>query len=321
MPRRYLRETILDSEPVNALSPQAEVFYRRLMSVVDDYGLFDARPRVLRSRLYALQLDKVRETDLERWIAECVKAGLMRLYESNGKPFIEFFKLGAPRTLKPRWPVPPDWPDLPEPDDPARTCAQTRANGPYSVSVSETVSIARSDAGAGEPARAQAAPENPESRGRGHSSSPSPLRGGGRGEGSSADAATLAALLKSKGITDPDYAEWGERIAALLGWLTPRQKSAIVVWHRRLGKATAAELHAAADDLAARTEPLKWANQVLPAINASIQRQRDQAKRKEPSLFRVPFEPPSPEERAAMSRQLAEAKARLGAFTIEEPQR
>jgi hypothetical protein len=41
MPSRLLREGILDSEAVNALSFAAEVFYRRLMSVVDDFG----RPR------------------------------------------------------------------------------------------------------------------------------------------------------------------------------------------------------------------------------------------------------------------------------------
>ena len=36
MPNRILREGILTSERVNALSWEAEVFYRRLMSAVDE---------------------------------------------------------------------------------------------------------------------------------------------------------------------------------------------------------------------------------------------------------------------------------------------
>lgn len=35
MPSRILREGILTSERVNALAPLEELFYRRLMSVVD----------------------------------------------------------------------------------------------------------------------------------------------------------------------------------------------------------------------------------------------------------------------------------------------
>jgi hypothetical protein len=42
MPVRILREGILTSERVDTLSPAAEVFYRRLMSVVDDFGRFSA---------------------------------------------------------------------------------------------------------------------------------------------------------------------------------------------------------------------------------------------------------------------------------------
>ena len=42
MPNRILRDTILRSERVARLSPTAELFYRRLMSVADDYGRYYA---------------------------------------------------------------------------------------------------------------------------------------------------------------------------------------------------------------------------------------------------------------------------------------
>ena len=49
MPNRILREGILSSERVDALSEGAEILYRRLMSVVDDYGRYFAHPTLIRS--------------------------------------------------------------------------------------------------------------------------------------------------------------------------------------------------------------------------------------------------------------------------------
>lgn len=106
MPSRLLREGILDSDAVNALSFPAEVFYRRLMSVVDDFGRFDGRTAVLKGRLYALK-PTVRESDITHWIAECEKAGLILLYRVDSKPYILFRKLGPARAKESRYPHPP----------------------------------------------------------------------------------------------------------------------------------------------------------------------------------------------------------------------
>lgn len=83
MPSRIIREGILTSERINSLSFPAEVFYRRLMSVVDDFGRFDARLSMLRASCYPLKVDVVREADISRWIAECEKAGVVALYAAN----------------------------------------------------------------------------------------------------------------------------------------------------------------------------------------------------------------------------------------------
>jgi hypothetical protein len=84
MPNRILREGILTSERVNALEWESEVFYRRLMSVVDDFGRFAAHPSLLRAALYPLQLEKVREASISRWLAACEAVGLVRLYTQSG---------------------------------------------------------------------------------------------------------------------------------------------------------------------------------------------------------------------------------------------
>lgn len=140
MPNRILRESILDSEAVDQLSVAAEVFYRRLMSVVDDFGRFDARPSVLRSRCYPLRVTTAREADISRWLAECEKAGLIVLYSVDGKQYLLFHKLGEPRAKSSKFPAPPAGTVAA-----ARTCAHMR---PYSSS--------DSDSGAGsEPPRSE----------------------------------------------------------------------------------------------------------------------------------------------------------------------
>jgi hypothetical protein len=89
VPNRILREGILTSDRVDALSAEAEVFYRRLMSVVDDFGRFDGRLAILKAACYPLRADKVPDARLRGWLDECVRAGLVRPYGVGGKPYLE----------------------------------------------------------------------------------------------------------------------------------------------------------------------------------------------------------------------------------------
>lgn len=148
MPSRLLRETILDSEAVNKLSVHAEVFYRRLMSVVDDFGRFDGRAQVLRSRLYPLRIDTVREADIARWIAECEKAGLIALYAVDRKPYILFRKLGSPRAKESKFPPPPDGTEnaSTHPFTDENGCKRTQTDAPYSGSGSGASSDSKESA-------------------------------------------------------------------------------------------------------------------------------------------------------------------------------
>ncbi len=86
MPTRLIRQGILDSERVNRLSIEAELFYRRLLSVVDDYGRFDARPTMLRVNCFPLRVDHVDNNQLVDWLSECTAQGLILLYAQNGSP-------------------------------------------------------------------------------------------------------------------------------------------------------------------------------------------------------------------------------------------
>lgn len=108
MPTRLIREGIIASDRVNELDWPAEVFYRRLLNKVDDHGLYDARPSILRASLYPLALDRVREADVQRWIAACVKAGLIRLYEAEGKPYLLVLDTRWQVRSEAKYPLPPE---------------------------------------------------------------------------------------------------------------------------------------------------------------------------------------------------------------------
>lgn len=108
MPERMIKPEILTDDAVDQLSAEAEVFYRRLFSVVDDYGRFDGRLPVLRAALFPLKLATVVDAHIEEWLGECIQAGLLRAYAVEGKPFIAFTDFNQRlRNKRSKWPEPP----------------------------------------------------------------------------------------------------------------------------------------------------------------------------------------------------------------------
>lgn len=107
MPNRILREGIITSERVGALSWPAEVFYRRLMSVVDDFGRYFGKPMALRAACYPMQLDRVKDADIEKWLAELTENRLLRLYDVDGTTFLELLDFRQQvRAKKSKYPDP-----------------------------------------------------------------------------------------------------------------------------------------------------------------------------------------------------------------------
>lgn len=132
MPNRILRDGVLSSEAVASLGWPAEVLYRRLMSVVDDYGRFSASPKLIRAACYPLQIDKVSDSDIEKWLACVQKAALVRVYPApDGKRYLQIEKFGQQVRSKSKFPGP---------DDSASNCAQPLANAHLDVFGVEDVS-------------------------------------------------------------------------------------------------------------------------------------------------------------------------------------
>ena len=94
MPNRIVRPGILTSDRVDALSPEAEVFYRRLMSKADDYGRFDGDWRVLRAELYPLRSESTTQEQIEGRLAECTQ-----LLAGEEEPLISQYFIGRKRYL------------------------------------------------------------------------------------------------------------------------------------------------------------------------------------------------------------------------------
>lgn len=129
MANRVVRDGILDSERVNKLSWAGEVFYRRLMSIVDDFGRGDGRASILRSKLYPLKLERVSEADIIKWMGECTEAELVSQYVVEKKPYFELLDFNQQvRIKKSKYPANPKNGPIMIADD--ITCApETKPNG------------------------------------------------------------------------------------------------------------------------------------------------------------------------------------------------
>ena len=95
MPNRIIRETILTSRAVNSLTAEEEVFYRRLMSIVDDWGRCEADEDMLLAQLYPLQLSRRTAADCGRLLSRVSSVRttdgdpLVLVYTVDGRKYLQ----------------------------------------------------------------------------------------------------------------------------------------------------------------------------------------------------------------------------------------
>lgn len=112
MPNRGIKESILTSQTIDRLSPLAERFFYRLLLVCDDYGRTDADPRVLRSRCFPLQIDRVSNEDVAGWLEELESVGLILTYHHADRSYLQFINWDkhqrkGRRAKRSKYPAPP----------------------------------------------------------------------------------------------------------------------------------------------------------------------------------------------------------------------
>lgn len=109
MPNRILKESICTSDTVDQLSWFQEVFFYRLIVCCDDYGRMDARPAILRARLFPLK--SVTDKQMEDALNMLRTAGMVEVYTHDGKPYLQLRTWGKHQRLrnsKEKYPAPED---------------------------------------------------------------------------------------------------------------------------------------------------------------------------------------------------------------------
>lgn len=107
MPNRIIKESICTSENIDSLSLFAEVTFYRLMVNADDFGRFDARTKILASRLFPLK--EIPTEKMQEALSELVNADLVTVYFADGKPFLylnSWDKHQQKRATKSKYPSP-----------------------------------------------------------------------------------------------------------------------------------------------------------------------------------------------------------------------
>lgn len=123
MPNRIIKESICTSEEIDLLDSEQEVFFYRLMVVVDDFGLMDARLSILKAKCYPLKSIEINSIQLN--LARLLAVGLVKLYQVDGKPFLSitnWAKHQQIRAKRAKYPTPDRGDEI--------TCNQLIANAP-----------------------------------------------------------------------------------------------------------------------------------------------------------------------------------------------
>ena len=106
MPNRLLKEGIVDSSAIDALTPEEEVFFYRLLVVADDYGRMDARIPILKSKCFPLKEQPKMLEKIAAHLLSLVRQDLVLCYQVDSKPYLQILKWEQRIRSKEKYPSP-----------------------------------------------------------------------------------------------------------------------------------------------------------------------------------------------------------------------
>jgi hypothetical protein len=162
MANRVIRDGFLDSKKINAISEKEQLFFLRLMLVVDDFGRFDARPEFLRSKCYPVS--NVDSSEIQIFLNTLVEIGLIKLYIVNKKQYLEIVNFDQRlRLQRSKFPEPPQNADrCPQNADRCRPESESESESESETeSETESESESEQDARDGLFSAMEEKPENP----------------------------------------------------------------------------------------------------------------------------------------------------------------
>lgn len=93
MPNRIIKESICTSEDVAKLSMGAEILFYHLMVKADDFGVYFGNEQIIKNTCFPLKSSEIKLKQVESWLNELVKAGLLFEYiAEDGKKYVQFTK-------------------------------------------------------------------------------------------------------------------------------------------------------------------------------------------------------------------------------------
>ena len=107
MPNRIIKESICTSDNLDRLSWFEEAFFFRLIVNCDDFGRMDARPAIIRSKLFPLKT--ITDTQVNKALQSLRSAAMIDLYEVDGRSFLQmrtWEKHQSVRAKKSKYPAP-----------------------------------------------------------------------------------------------------------------------------------------------------------------------------------------------------------------------
>ncbi len=109
MPQRFLRPGLTTSQRFNSASWHAQIFYVRILTLVDDFGRYDAEPRLLRSHAFPFGDPTGKEIPVKTVENICkqlsVNALIAFYQDKDGKKYLQVLRWQErPRAEKSKYP-------------------------------------------------------------------------------------------------------------------------------------------------------------------------------------------------------------------------
>lgn len=110
---RSLKPDIWDDDAIGDLTRDERLLFVALITQADDDGRLPGRPKWIASKMYPYD-DDVTPEDVSRWLAGLDAAGLIWLYETDGKPYIWLPKWESHQSIDSRYRKESKLPDPPD---------------------------------------------------------------------------------------------------------------------------------------------------------------------------------------------------------------
>lgn len=130
MPNRIIKESTFTSDKIAMLSDFEFRLWVGLITQADDAGRGDARPAIIKGRVFALR-ERVTVKDIDNSLHALAAAGCVSLYTVDGKPYFQFPSWAEHqrvRDAKPKYPAPEDGEILTTRRDSPRLAAECGLN-------------------------------------------------------------------------------------------------------------------------------------------------------------------------------------------------